>query len=139
MRFRSDLKRTGAIAPTTIGLQLLIALLAVLLMYRVFSPQFLVWIIPLAALRPWRELLLMLTVCVLSMWIYPLTYGWLVLLSPPFMLTLIFRNLLLLGYFVWLISPRAQEATEPAPNAHVSADVGMETVQQLEKVSPRSA
>jgi hypothetical protein len=103
VRFRADITALGEIRPHTLVTQLLAALLAILLAYRVLSPQFLVWILPIAALRPRGEFWTIFLICLLTFAIYPLTYGALVTLDERAMLLLIVRNCLLVGVFVWLI------------------------------------
>jgi hypothetical protein len=108
LAFRADVAESGEVEPGTLVRQLLATLFAVLLMYRVLSPQFLVWVLPLAALRPRHEFWLVLLICVITFAIYPLAYTGLVALLPGAVVALIVRNALMVAMFVWLIAPGAR-------------------------------
>ena len=103
VRFRRDIAVHGDVQPQTLTTQMLAALLVVLLAYRVLSPQFLVWILPLAALRPRAEFWAIFLLCLLTFAVYPLTYNGLVALDQRAMLLLIVRNAWMLGILIWLL------------------------------------
>jgi hypothetical protein len=103
VRFRADIAGHGQVQPQTLVTQVLASLLLVLLAYRVLSPQFLVWILPVAALRPRAEFWAIFLLCLLTFAVYPLAYNALVALDTRAMALLIARNALMLGLFVWLI------------------------------------
>lgn len=78
-------------------------ILAAAILSKVLSPQYLLWVMPVLALLPWRARPLLLAVLAfgaalpLTQWIYPMHYGELVrLLSPLAIGVLLLRNLLLL-------------------------------------------
>src|SRR4029079_8941267 len=95
---------------------MLAALLVVLLAYRVLSPQFLVWILPLAALRPRAEFWAIFFLCLLTFAVYPLTYNGLVALDQRAMLLLIVRNAWMLGILIWLLG---WSTTAPSGSSHL--------------------
>jgi hypothetical protein len=103
VRFRSDIAVHGAVQPQTLATQVLASLFLVLLAYRVLSPQFLVWMLPVAALRPRGEFWAIFLLCLLTFAVYPLAYNALVALDPRAMTLLIVRNALMVGLFVWLV------------------------------------
>ena len=86
-------------------------LLAVTLLSKVLSPQYLLWALPGLAvlpLRSWRAIaaaVLFLAALPLTQWIYPLHYGELVrLITPRAVGVLALRNLLLVLAFIALLS-----------------------------------
>lgn len=103
VRFRRDMALHGVVQPQTLVTQMLAALLVVLLAYRVLSPQFLVWMLPLAALRPRAEFWAIFLLCLLTFAVYPLAYNGLVALDQRAMLLLIVRNAWMLGILIWLL------------------------------------
>jgi hypothetical protein len=116
VRFRRDVAVYGEVQPQTLVTQLLAALLVVLLAYRVLSPQFIVWILPLAALRPRTEFWAFFVLCLMTLAVYPLTYPGLVALDERAMLLLIARNALMVGLLVWLLG---WGTTAPSPGSNV--------------------
>lgn len=102
-RFRGDVTTWGEVVPDTLVTQLVATLLALMLMYRVFSPQYLVWVLPLIALRPRTEFLVVFVICLLTLAVYPLNYVALMRLEPSVMVVLIVRNLLMVGFVGWLL------------------------------------
>jgi hypothetical protein len=103
--YRNEIAVQGEVGTTTVVGYLLASMLALLLIYRVLSPQYLVWLLPLAALRPRGEQLVVLFTCILTLAVYPLLYDGLVRLSPVPMVALIVRNAMLIVLFAWLTFP----------------------------------
>lgn len=81
---------------------LLAVLLAVILTNKVFSPQYLVWLLPLAALRPWREAILLAVAGGLTLTIFLWNWPRLLALDPGVIVLLTVRNLLLVVLLAWL-------------------------------------
>jgi len=104
----------GGRGPDTVLLAgLATLLLAVTLLSKVLSPQYLLWALPGLAvlpLRSWRAVaavVLFLAALPLTQWIYPLHYGELVrLITPRAVGVLALRNLLLVLSFITLLSVR---------------------------------
>jgi hypothetical protein len=92
----------------------LLTLLAVIVTNKVFSPQYLIWVIPLAAYRGQgnrRWLLFWTAVGLLTSWAYPYLYSMasgltLVPYIPLFYPVTASRNLLLLGFILTLLTSR---------------------------------
>jgi len=78
-------------------------LLVVILTNKVLSPQYLVWLIPLAALRPMREAVLLALVGGLTLAIFLLNWPQLLALDAGMIVLLNVRNLLLLILLLWLV------------------------------------
>jgi hypothetical protein len=111
VRFGADVVSRGDVRPETLVSQLLATVIALTLVYRVFSPQFLIWLLPLAALRPRAEFWCVFVICLLTLAIYPLNYEALMELRPAVMLVLIARNGLMVGLLGWLVVPATARAT----------------------------
>jgi len=93
-------------APTAQGDLLSACLMAVLLVViltnKVLSPQYLVWLIPLAALRPMREAVLLALVGGLTLAIFLLNWPQLLALDAGMIVLLNVRNVLLLILLLWI-------------------------------------
>lgn len=89
----------------------LLSTLAFLLSYKVFSPQFLVWLFPLAALLEGPSenaeknmTAFLIVVAGLTQTIYPLAYKQLAAISPLVTFVLLVRNLLLIACFFLILN-----------------------------------
>jgi Glycosyltransferase family 87 len=86
------------------------ALLVLLATSRVFSPQYLVWLLPFVAfLRPASGLLFAVVVAA-SVVVYPFLYLGLVDLQPVPILALVLRNVLLAVLALWVVADLARAA-----------------------------
>jgi uncharacterized membrane protein len=110
--FRRDARNGGTIRPATLLRYSLATLLVVILVNKVLSPQYLVWLLPFAALLPSRQSLLLLVIVVLTVLLYPLGFGALVSVQAPAVIALNARNLLLVVYFVLVAWPRPAAESE---------------------------
>jgi hypothetical protein len=81
---------------------LMAVLLVVILTNKVFSPQYLVWLLPLAALRPMREAFALALAGGLTLLIFVLNWPQLLALDTGMIVLLNVRNLLLLLLLLWL-------------------------------------
>lgn len=104
--FRRDARNGGTIRPATLVRYSLATLLVVILVNKVLSPQYLIWLLPFAALLPSRQSVLLLVILVLTVLLYPLGFGALVSVQAPAVVALNVRNLLLVVYFAWVAWPR---------------------------------
>jgi hypothetical protein len=117
--FFSERRASGAIAPRTLARYLLAGLLLLVLTNKVLSPQYLVWLLPLAALMSRPQATVLLVAGGLTTIIYPLNFAALINLDPVMIAVLNARNLLLLVLFVWLARPLAGDASPDAePASH---------------------
>lgn len=101
--------KKGALAPTS-SLTIYPALLLIfsfIISFKVFSPQYLIWLTPLIFLAsPKKQIVfpfLFLIVLVLSQLIFPMYYHLLANSNPVVVGMLLLRNMGLLGLFIWLI------------------------------------
>jgi hypothetical protein len=101
-RFRAEIADIGAVAPGSLVTATAATVAALLLTNKVFSVQYVVWLLPFAALLPSRQFWLFALICALSVGIHPLGYDLLIRELPPLIVLLNVRNALLVGLFVWL-------------------------------------
>jgi hypothetical protein len=115
--FVRDRRASGAVQPRTMIKYLTAAVLAILLTNKVVSPQYLVWLLPFAALLPWRQSLLLVGIGVLTTLVYPLNFRHLLDLEPPEVILLNARNLLLVVAFIWIVIPERRAGRRmPVPS-----------------------
>jgi hypothetical protein len=96
--------RAGVEVPATIMVSLAAAwILALLVTSKVLSVQYVVWLVPFAALLPRGQLLLTAAVCGLSMAIHPWQYERLIGQDLGPILLLNARNAALLALFGWVL------------------------------------
>jgi hypothetical protein len=93
--------------------------LSFMLLGKVFSPQYLTWILPLcvsaAILRGGRKVQLLIVLLIATQVIYPITYSFVMQLQPWVMALVVARNL---GLAVWgsgLIRHADPDASGPSP------------------------
>ncbi|HEY5521336.1 MAG TPA: glycosyltransferase family 87 protein [Candidatus Limnocylindrales bacterium] len=110
--FSRDARNGGRIMPATLLRCSLAGLIVVMLINKVLSPQYLVWLVPFAALLPSRQSVLLLVIVVLTVLLYPLGFGSLLRIEPAAVLALNVRNLLLVVYFAWVCWPQRAPAPE---------------------------
>jgi hypothetical protein len=103
--FRSERHVWGSVRPQTYVEHLVAAILVAMLSYRLLSPQYIVWLLPLAALLATHRTMLVLAVSALTLSVYPFGYEALVNLQPDGIFALALRNALLAGLFIWLVGP----------------------------------
>jgi uncharacterized membrane protein len=120
--FARDVRTGGVVRPGTLVRYSLATLLAVILTNKVLSPQYLVWLLPFAALLPGRQSLLLLAIVALTTVLYPLTFQSLVTVQTPAVVALNVRNVMLIVFFVWVVLPRGSERSDIRDPAYNSRD-----------------
>jgi uncharacterized membrane protein len=102
-RFWHERSTIGGISSQTLVAYLVAALLAFIATNKVFSPQYLFWLLPFAPLlRPWHAGLL-LVICVMTALGFPFNYAGLIRVEVFPVLLLNLRNLLVVVLMVWLL------------------------------------
>ena len=122
LRFRSERRAGADPALATLLAYLAAAVLGLLVTNKVFSAQYLLWLLPLGVLLPRRQAGILVVVAILSIVVFPLSYAQLFRLEVPAILTLAVRNTLLLGLLAWALI-RFRPIRRPAIAA-AAADVG---------------
>ena len=103
-RLRAERVQLGEAQSETVVAYLAATLLVLLLTNKVFSPQYLVWMLPFGALFRRPQAYLLLVICVLTILVFPLNYQALLKMQPLLVLILNARNLLLALLAVWLLA-----------------------------------
>src|SRR5207249_2134955 len=83
------------------------ALLAFIATNKVFSPQYLIWLLPFAPLLRLRQASALLAICALTIVLFPFDYDHLLSMELLPVLLLNLRNLLVVALLVWLMVDRA--------------------------------
>lgn len=102
-RSRAETASDGAVAPATIVTLATAATLVLVLTNKVFSIQYVVWLVPFAALLPLRQFLLAAAAVALTIPIHPVLYEDLVRQQALPILVLNLRNGLLVGLLAWVV------------------------------------
>jgi hypothetical protein len=114
-RARDEAARDGAVSPATIVTLATAAILVLVLTSKVFSIQYVVWLVPFAALLPGRKFWLAAAAVALTIPVHPVLYEALVDQEALPILVLNLRNALLaalLGWMLWdLARPAGLEPT----------------------------
>lgn len=115
-RIRADRLAFGAVPAHTVVAVATAAVLVLLATSKVFSIQYVVWIVPFAALLRGRQYWIAAALVALTMPIHPVFYGELVDQHPLPILILNLRNgllLVLLGFVLWGLARRPGPRVQP--------------------------
>jgi len=109
-RFRHEYATSGAIADASLITYIVVALLAFIVTNKVFSAQYIVWLLPFVPLLRPRQIVALTILCGLTILIFPFLYADLlaVQIAPVVLLNL--RNALAVAMLCWLLVERL-----PAP------------------------
>ena len=103
-RTRAEFEATGSVRPSTIVTLAGAAVMVLLDTSKVFSIQYVVWLVPFAALLPGRKFWLAAAIVALTIPIHPLLYEQLIEQEAMPVLILNLRNGLLVALTVWVIA-----------------------------------
>jgi Glycosyltransferase family 87 len=120
---RREWRATGGMgARTVVGLATAFVLL-LLVTNKVYSVQYFVWLLPLAAFLPRRQFWLAVVIGALSVGIHPLFYKALVAQDLAAVLLLNARNVLVVALLVWVVAWLVRGDSQPSTTRPVTADL----------------
>lgn len=102
--FRIEYARSGSISAMSVCRFATISLLVFIVTNKVFSPQYLIWVMPLLTLVRGRQFALCIVVFALTVLIFPLCYGDLLAMKPYAIHMLALRNACVIAVLLWLIA-----------------------------------
>ncbi|HEX9374031.1 MAG TPA: glycosyltransferase 87 family protein [Roseiflexaceae bacterium] len=106
-RFRQERAARGAIAHESLAVYMVAALLAFIATNKVFSPQYLIWLLPFAPLLRRRHAGAILAIFAITIVLFPFDYDALLAMHLAPVLLLNLRNLLVAALLIWLLIDRA--------------------------------
>jgi hypothetical protein len=107
-RIRAEAAAFGRPRPSTIAMLATTCILVLLATAKVYSIQYVVWLVPLVALLGGRQFWLAAAIVALTIPIHPLLFADLVRQEPLPILVLNLRNALLVGLLAWLLRDLAK-------------------------------
>jgi hypothetical protein len=106
-RFREEYAASGHVAPETLAAYLFAALLAFIATNKVFSPQYIIWLLPFAPLLRPRQGLFVLAIAAITIFLFPYNYNELMAMQRLPVVLLNLRNLFVALLLGWLLIERA--------------------------------
>lgn len=103
LRLRSERRVLGSPQLPTLFAYLVAVVIALLATNKVFSAQYVLWLLPFGCLLPRPQTGVVVAVAALSILVFPLSYGDLIDLEPLAIGLLVARNTLLLGLLGWVL------------------------------------
>ena len=140
LRFRRDEADLGQAPAASLYLAASAVIVALLVGSKVFSVQYVIWLLPFAVLLPRRMGWLLLAITALSTAIYTADYAGLARFELPVVGALVIRNVLLVALAAWLVvrlaaRPKAASpdpVDQRRPNSASSAPVSLPLAARLE-------
>jgi hypothetical protein len=102
-RFRHEQVASGAISNESLVAYLAAALLTFIVTNKVFSPQYLIWLLPFAPLLRRRQAALFAAICAITIVLFPFDYDDLLAMHLLPVLLLNLRNALVVALLAWLL------------------------------------
>lgn len=113
-RFREERAARGAVSHASLLAYMVAALLVFIATNKVFSPQYLIWLLPFAPLLRRRHAAMLLAICSITIALFPFDYDDLLAMHLVPVLLLNLRNLLVVALLAWLLAERAPLALRGA-------------------------
>ncbi|MEO7911541.1 MAG: glycosyltransferase 87 family protein [Roseiflexaceae bacterium] len=113
-RFREEQAREGRVTYTSLVAYSAAVLLAFIITNKVFSPQYIIWLLPFAPLLRLRQASALLVICALTIVLFPFNYDHLLGMELLPVLLLNLRNLLVVVLLAWLLVDRAPSSWRAA-------------------------
>lgn len=106
-RFAEERRAYGAASNESLVAYIVAALLAFIVTNKVFSPQYLIWLLPFVPLLGARKGALFAAICGITIALFPFDYDNLIAMETVPVLLLNLRNLLVVALLIWLLVERA--------------------------------
>jgi uncharacterized membrane protein len=106
-RFRDEQATGEGVTSESLVTYTMAGLLAFLVTNKVFSPQYVIWLLPFAPLLRLRQAMALLAIFVLTIFLFPFNYDHLLSMELLPVLLLNLRNLLAVALLFWLLLDRA--------------------------------
>ena len=103
IRFRREYAIAGKISADSLTTYIIAALLTFMVTSKVFSPQYIIWLLPFAPLLRPRQFWLMVAIFAMTIGIFPAAYSHLLGMQVPSVLLLNLRNFSILALLLWLL------------------------------------
>ncbi len=113
-RFREEHAAGGRVTSESLVAYSVAALLAFIITNKVFSPQYLIWLLPFAPLLRLRQAGALLAICALTIILFPFNYDHLLRMELLPVLLLNLRNLLVVALLRWLLADHAPSSWRAA-------------------------
>jgi uncharacterized membrane protein len=113
-RFRAEWAARGTISSQSLVAYAVAALLAFIATNKVFSPQYLIWLLPLAPLLRLRHAVVIAAICAITIGLFPFDYDDLLAMHTLPVIALNLRNFLVVGLLVWLVFDYLPPLPRPA-------------------------
>lgn len=119
--FREEQAEHGRVTNASLVAYSVAALLAFIITNKVFSPQYIVWLLPFAPLLRLRQAGALLAICALTIVLFPFNYDHLLAMEVLPVLLLNLRNLLTVALLGWLLFDYAPSSWRAALGLQVLA------------------
>jgi hypothetical protein len=113
-RFHEEQEAGGHVTSESLVAYTVAALLAFIVTNKVFSPQYVIWLLPFAPLLRLRQAGVLLAICVITIVLFPFNYDRLLDMELLPVLLLNLRNLLAVALLLWLLADRAPSSWHAA-------------------------
>lgn len=110
--FRREQARLGTVTTESLVAYVTVTLLIFIATNKVFSPQYIIWLLPFAPLLRLRQIGLFIVICIITLVIFPFFYWKLINLDLDLILLLNLRNILLVTLMFWLLGERSIASAE---------------------------
>ena len=114
VRFCEEQAAGGRVTSESLIAYSLATLLAFIITNKVFSPQYIIWLLPFAALLRLRQAGALLAICAITITLFPFNYDHLLAMELLPALLLNGRNLLVVALLIWLLVERAPSSWRAA-------------------------
>ena len=101
--FRHEYKQRSSIPPESLVVYILISIMIFIATNKVFSPQYIIWLIPFIPLIRFRYVSILVIIALFTNLIFPSSFAMLIDLNTLAILLLNFRNILFIMLVIWIL------------------------------------